>query len=140
VSYLERLRDLDVPELLVEAERDAWILVAAQLPERMPFYMEMKNQQLDDPRARELYHDLAEMSQWSAEDPRLDEFADRLAGEFESLPEDAWDDAAMLPEDLASLLDGVLVDSVPGARRVLRRLEERGWIGWNNLRRADRAR
>ena len=39
-----------VPESMVEAERDAWILVAAQLPDRMPFYMEMKDQQLDDPR------------------------------------------------------------------------------------------
>ena len=38
-----------VPERMVEVERDAWILVAAQLPERMPFYMEMKDQQLDDP-------------------------------------------------------------------------------------------
>lgn len=133
VTYLERLRSVGVPELMVEAERDAWILVAAQLPERMPFYMKMKNQQLDDPHVRELYRDLAEITQWSAEDPRLDDVANRLADEFDSLPADGWD-AASLPDDLAALLDAVFLKSVPGARRILRRLEERGWTGWTNLR------
>ena len=133
VSYLDRLREVGVPERMVEAERDAWILVAAQLPERMPFYMEMKNQQLDDPHVRDLYRDLIEVTEWSAEDARLDEVADRLAAEFEAAPADAWDEDA-LPDDLASLLDAVFLDSVPGARRILRRLEERGWTGWTNLR------
>ena len=132
-SYLERLRAVGVPERMVEAERDAWILVAAQLPERMTFYMEMKNQQLDDPHVRDLYRDLAEVIQWPADDPRLDGVADRLAAEFESEPADGWDSGA-LPDDLAALLDAVFLDSVPGARRILRRLEERGWTGWTNLR------
>jgi DNA-binding transcriptional MerR regulator len=136
VNYLDRLRSVGVPERMVEAERDAWILVAAQLPERMPFYMEMKNQQLDDPRVRELYRDLAQVTQWSAEDPRLDDVADRLADEFESLPADGWE-AGSLPDDLAALLDAVFLQSVPGARRVLRQLEERGWTGWTNLRPQD---
>jgi DNA-binding transcriptional MerR regulator len=136
VTYLDRLRSVGVPERMVEAERDAWILVAAQLPERMPFYMEMKNQQLDDPRVRELYRDLAQVTQWSAEDPRLDDVADRLADEFESLPADGWE-AGSLPDDLAALLDAVFLQSVPGARRVLRQLEERGWTGWTNLRPQD---
>jgi DNA-binding transcriptional MerR regulator len=136
VTYLDRLRSVGVPERMVEAERDAWILVAAQLPERMPFYMEMKNQQLDEPRVRELYRDLAQVTQWSAEDPRLDDVAVRLADEFESLPADGWE-AGSLPDDLAALLDAVFLQSVPGARRVLRQLEERGWTGWTNLRPQD---
>jgi hypothetical protein len=121
---------------MVDAERDAWILVAAQLPERMPFYMEMKNQQLADPRVRELYRDLTQVITWDAEDPRLDDVADRLAAEFETVPVDAWDSGA-LPEDLADLLDAVFLASVPGARRILRRLEERGWTGWTNIRPAQ---
>lgn len=133
VTYLDRLREVGVPENMVEAERDAWILVAAQLPERMPFYMEMKNEQLDDPHVRDLYRDLAQVTVWSAEDPRLDAVADRLAEEFASVPPEAWDQDA-LPDDLAALLDAVFLDSVPGARRILRRLEERGWTGWTNLR------
>src|SRR5690242_2271487 len=48
VAYLDGLRALGVPEMIVEAERDAWILVAAQLPEEMPFFMQMKQAQLED--------------------------------------------------------------------------------------------
>ena len=97
---------------MVEAERDAWILVAAQLPDRMPFYMEMKSHQLDDPGVRELYRDLAQVTQWSAEDPQLDDVADRLADEFDSLPVDEWE-AEALPADLAALLDAVFLGVGP---------------------------
>ena len=77
VSYLQALREAGVSDEMVDAERDAWILVAAQLPERMPFYMEMKSQQLHDPRVRELYRDLTLVVRCGAEDPRLDDVADR---------------------------------------------------------------
>ena len=133
VTYLDRLREVGVPEKMVEAERDAWILVPPNCRSEMPFYMEMKNQQLDDPRVRDLYRDLAQVSTWSAEDPRLDAVADRLAAEFKAAPAEAWDQDA-LPDDLAALLDAVFLNSVPGARRILRQLEERGWTGWTNLR------
>jgi DNA-binding transcriptional MerR regulator len=134
VSYLTRLRSLEVPEEMVEAERDAWILVAAQIPERMAFYMETKERQLDDPNVRELYRDLAEISQLPADDPRLDQTAERLAEQFEQVPDEAWDEEE-LPSDLADLLDGVFISSVPGARRILARLEQLGWTGWTNIRR-----
>jgi DNA-binding transcriptional MerR regulator len=134
VAYLHALRAAGVSDEMVDAERDAWILVAAQLPERMPFYMEMKSQQLDDPRVRELYRDLTEVTRWEAEDPRLDGVADRLAAEFEGVPAEDWDTGA-LPDDLAALLDAVFLDTVPGARRILRRLEHHGWTGWTNIRR-----
>lgn len=135
VSYLRRLRDAGVSERMVDAERDAWILVAAQLPERMPFFMAMKNQQLDDPKVAELYVELDQIVQWGAEDPRLDAIADRLVGELDAVPDAGWSEEGALPDDLADLLDGVFLDSVPGARRILRRLEHHGWTGWTNLRR-----
>jgi DNA-binding transcriptional MerR regulator len=134
VSYLTRLRSLEVPEEMVEAERDAWILVAAQIPERMAFYMETKERQLDDPNVRELYRDLAEISLLPADDPRLDQTAERLAEQFEQVPDEAWDEEE-LPSDLADLLDGVFISSVPGARRILARLEQLGWTGCTNIRR-----
>jgi DNA-binding transcriptional MerR regulator len=139
VAYLGRLRRVGVPEPMVEAERDAWILVAAQLPDRMPFYMEMKSQQLDDASIRELYRELADVSEWPADDPRLDDVADRLVAQFEAVPAEVWDDDA-LPDDLAALLDAVFLTSVPGARRILDRLEHHGWTGWTNIRRVDQAR
>src|SRR6478672_8263141 len=129
VAYLERLRGLEVPEEVVEAERDAWILVAAQLPERMPFYMQVKQAQLDDAGTRDLYRELADVARWPADDPRLVTVADRLITQFEAVPADGWDDEP-LPDDLAALLDGVFLTSVPGAQRILDRFEERGWTGW----------
>lgn len=134
VAYVQRLRDVGVPEEMVAAERDAWILVAAQMPEQMPLYMESKNAQLDDPGVLEMYRELAEVVTWGAEDPRLDVVADRLAAELESAPDAAWD-GDQLPDELAELLDAVFVDKVPGARRILRRLEHNGWTGWTNTRR-----
>lgn len=139
VAYLKRLRAVGVSEEMVDAERDAWILIAAQLPEQMPFYMQMKSEQLEDPGVRELYRELTEVTRWSAEDPRLDDVADRLVVEIEAGPGDP-SDAQYLPDDLAALLDGVFLDSVPGARRILRRLEHHGWTGWTNLRRISPAR
>lgn len=133
VAYLGRLRGIGVPEAMVDAERDAWILVAAQLPGRMPFYMELKEQQLADPAVRELYRDLAEVIGWGADDPRLAGVADRLAAQFDALPASAWDEEG-LPADLAALLDAVFLDSVPAGRRLLVLLEARGWTGWTNIR------
>jgi hypothetical protein len=40
-----------------------------------------------------------------------------------------------LDNDLVALLDEVFVNAVPGARRLLRLLEERGWTGWTKLER-----
>ena len=137
VAYLDRLRAVGVPEEMVQAERDAWILVAAQLPERMPFYMQVKEAQLDDASIRELYRELADIAHWPADDPRLVAVADRLVEQFEAVPEDGWDEGA-LPEDLAALLDGVFLARVAGAQRILARFEERGWTGWTNIRRVER--
>ncbi|GAB3075910.1 MerR family transcriptional regulator [Pedococcus soli] len=136
VAYLDRLRGVGVSELMVEAERDAWILVAAQLPDRMPYYMDVKSQQLEDPNVTQLYRELAEIVQWPADDPRLDTVGDRLAAQFEAVPATSWDEEA-LPADLASLLDAVFLSSVPGARRILDRLEQHGWTGWTNIHRLE---
>ena len=42
-------------ELLVELERDAWILIAARWPEKIPEFMVEKVAQLDDPLLGRLY-------------------------------------------------------------------------------------
>lgn len=133
VDYLGRLRAIGVPEPMVQAERDAWILVAAQLPEQMPFYMDLKTQQIEDPGVQELYRDMAEVIGWEPTDPRLPAVIDRLVVQFEAMPESAWEEDP-LPDDLADLLDSVFLDSVPAARRMLDLLEERGWTGWTKIR------
>ncbi|AKU15146.1 MerR family transcriptional regulator [Luteipulveratus mongoliensis] len=136
VAYVGRLRGLGVPEEMVDAERDAWILVAAQLPERMALFMQMKEQQLQDPSVVALYRELADVIYWTEDDPRLPNVVDQLIAQMESIPTDAWDDDP-LPDDLAVLLDGVFLDSVPVARRMLQLMEARGWTGWTNLKRIE---
>jgi DNA-binding transcriptional MerR regulator len=136
VAYLDRLRDLGLPDLLIEGERDAWILVAARLPEHMSFYMEMKQQQLDDPATLELYRDLAEMLGWEADDPRVAAVGDRLVVALEAADPEGWenlDDG--MTDELVALLDSVFLDSVPIARRLMARLEEHGWRGWTKFER-----
>ncbi|SNQ49403.1 Transcriptional regulator, MerR family [Frankia canadensis] len=143
VAYLDRLRKLEFSDLMVEGERDAWILVAAQLPEHMPLYMKAKQQQLDDPATLQLLRDLVAAASWEADDPRVAAVADRLVALFEADAE-GWEDhqaegrgehQGVMPAELAQLLDAVFLDLVPIARRLLDLLEERGWRGWTNLER-----
>jgi DNA-binding transcriptional MerR regulator len=141
VEYLGRMRELGISERMVEGERDSWILVAAQLPERMPFYMAMKREQIEDPGVVDLYRSLDQAIDWQPSDPRLPALADRLTASIEaatgSTPEDV--DEFEMPADLVELLDAFFLDNVPIARRLLDLLEERGWTGWTNLERIDRA-
>jgi DNA-binding transcriptional MerR regulator len=136
VAYLDRLRELGIPELMIGGERDAWILVAAQLPDHMSFYMTMKQQQLDDPTNVELYRDLAEAIHWAAGDPRVEAVANRLAGILEDAEAEGWEvHDEQMTDELAELLDSVFLDSVPIAPRLMELLEERGWRGWTKLER-----
>lgn len=136
VAYLDRLHEMGFPQLMIETERDAWILVAAQRPEHMRFYMEMKQQQLDDPATVELYRDLAAAIHWEANDPRVAAVADRLVGLLESVDaEGRQTQDKEITDELAELLDSVLLDSLPIARRLMELLEARGWRGWTKLER-----
>ncbi|MGZ5401263.1 MAG: MerR family transcriptional regulator, partial [Nocardioides sp.] len=51
-DYLHRMRAVGAPEVLVEMERDAWILIAARMPEKIEVFMVEKESQLDDPLMR----------------------------------------------------------------------------------------
>jgi DNA-binding transcriptional MerR regulator len=140
VDYLDRLRELDVPEHAIEMERDAWILVAAQIPAQMPALMALKRSQIEDPAVTATYIDLVEAVDWAPDDPRVVELADRLVAMFE---DDAqrWSDDEVpefdLDDELVALLDEVFVNAVPIARTLLRLLEERGWTGWTKLERVS---
>lgn len=141
VAYLDRLRGLGLPDLMIDAERDAWIVVAAQLPEQMPFYMAMKQQQLDNPSVLALYHDFAAAIDWESDDPRVGAIADRLVGLLEAdEAEPASTEWEEMTDELAGLLDAVFVESLPIAPTLMRLMEERGWTGWTKNRRLEPAR
>jgi len=136
VTYLDRLRKLGLPGLMIDGERDSWILVAAQLPQHMPFLMKAKQRQLDDPATVEMYRDFAAMIDWETDDPRTSALADRLVSLLEAEEADGSDNFdEVMPDELAELLDSVFLDSVPIARRLIERLEERGWRGWTKFER-----
>jgi DNA-binding transcriptional MerR regulator len=138
VDYLERLRELDVPDRAIEMERDAWILVAAQIPDQMPALMALKRAQIEDPAVTAMYLDLVEAVDWDGDDPRLPALADRLVAMFEADAKKRSEDQVLefsLDDELVALLDEVFLNAVPVARRLLRLLEERGWTGWTKLER-----
>ena len=135
VSYLDWMRKLGFADRFVDGERDAWILVAAQLPEQMPLYMTLKQQQLDDPVSLAFYREIADAVTWRPEDPRLEGLCDRLVGLIEAGADAGGGSYAGPPDELAELLDSMFLDLVPCASRFLQLLEERGWRGWTNLER-----
>jgi DNA-binding transcriptional MerR regulator len=138
VDYLDRLRQLDLPERAIELERDAWILVAAQIPDQIPALMAIKRGQIEDPAVMAMYVDLVAAVDWEADDPRLPAVADRLVAMFEEDAEHWYEDQNAdfgLDDELVALLDEVFVNAVPCARKLLRLLEERGWRGWTQLER-----
>jgi DNA-binding transcriptional MerR regulator len=139
VDYLDRLRALGISERLIEGERDAWILVAAQLPDQMATMMTLKSAQLDEPTVIALYRDLDEAIDWGPDDPRLPALVEKLVAAIETdVAGSDWEDhdgELELTDDLVQLLDTVFITSVPIAPRLLELLEERGWTGWTNLQR-----
>lgn len=138
VAYLERMRELAIPERIIEGERDAWILVAAQLPERMGVYIQSKQDQLDDPSVVDFYREIDDIAQWLPGDPRLPAVADRLVAQLEAVPEEEWkvfaEDKTM-SDDLVALLDDWFLRRVPVGAELMRLLEGRGWTGWTRLER-----
>jgi len=141
VAYLERLRELGIPERMIEGERDAWILVAAQLPERMEVYIRSKREQIEDPSVVAFYLDLDDMIDWEPGDLRLPALADRLVAQLDAVDEAEWDAFAEsgMSDDLVALLDSMFLDQVPVAAELMRLVEERGWTGWTKLERVDQS-
>lgn len=137
VAYLERLRELGIPERMIEGERDAWILVAARLPQRMETYIRSKREQLDDPSVVDFYRDIDDVIDWEPGDPRLPALADRLVAQLEAVDEAEWEAFAEdgMSDDLVDLLDSMFIGQVPVAGELMRLVEERGWTGWTNLKR-----
>jgi len=137
-SYLDRLREIGASERMVQSERDGWILLAARWPDRVSAFMPDKLAQLDDPRLVQLYRLLSEIFEGdAADDPRLEEVADIMAG----LAEQAYaagetDFGEMASDDLTfDLLDAFAVETDPRAQRLVDLMRKRGWSGWNRLER-----
>jgi len=135
IDYLDRVRCLGVDERYIGLERDAWIMVAAQLPDTIDEIIAGKHRVLDDPDMVLLYRLFSEGLDWSADDPRVVEVADVLervmvrAFDADEGGIDGFDD------QFVDLLDATTAQTSPVARRLLAILEERGWKGWTRIER-----
>ncbi|HET6739653.1 MAG TPA: MerR family transcriptional regulator [Kribbella sp.] len=133
VGYLDRLRSNGVSERYIKMERDAWIMIAAQVPELIDAVIAAKHEQFDDPDARKLYSLVSQAVDQQGDEALLVEIADVLerlyirAAQAGELGDEPFD------EGLVKLLDAVMLESAPEAARLLAILEERGWKGWTRI-------
>jgi DNA-binding transcriptional MerR regulator len=134
-GYLDRLRGLGVEESYIALERDSWIMVAAQVPDRIDAVIAAKHEELDDPDMMRLYQLVSGAIGWSADDPRVVELADilerlmvRSVAAGDNGP-DGFDD------QFVALLDEAAVEASPVTERLAAILRDRGWSGWTRVER-----
>lgn len=134
VGYLDRLRALGVDERYVVMEREAWIMVAAQVPDEIEAIIAAKHRELDDPDTVRLYRLLSDLLDASADDPRVVEVADVMERLMVRVLADGHATGVEGLEDpLVDLLDATTASSSPVAERMLAILHERGWRGWTRI-------
>jgi DNA-binding transcriptional MerR regulator len=150
-AYLDRMRALGTPEVMVEMERDAWILIAAQMPDRMDEFMADKTAFLDDPLMRRflrLIGELVEADEHSGE--RLEERLGAIADVLVEMAEQAaargeleHQDDALPDGSFADVIDTVVLSAPPHLvwirDRILELMAERGWRGLVKMERVEPA-
>ncbi|MFF9780479.1 MerR family transcriptional regulator [Streptomyces sp. NPDC013978] len=139
-GYLDRLRGLGVGERYIELERDAWIMISAQVPDLIDSVIAKKHEELDDPDMVRLYSYFTGEPDWPAGDPRIVEVADILERLMIRAVEAGEAGADGFDDQFVALMDSTMLESAPGAQLVLAILQERGWSGWTRIERvpADR--
>ncbi len=140
VDYLGRLREIGVSEQYIALERDAWIMVAAQVPDLIDSIIAKKHEELDDPDMVKLYGLVSGAVDWSAGDLRITELADVLERLMVRGVQDGEAGSGRFDDSLVSLLDSAMLESGPAAARLREVLEERGWRGWTRIERTPEGR
>jgi DNA-binding transcriptional MerR regulator len=141
-DYLNRVRAIGAAEALVEAERDAWILVAARYPDQIADFMDDKVRQLEDPRVVRFYRLITRMltGEGQPDEHLIRETADLMVELFEDAAASGQLQQQNLTMDDNAFVQ--LLDSMAEGHRVITRLREliaqRGWTGWTLVERAPR--
>lgn len=135
VDYLDRLRSLGVQERYIEMERDAWIMLAAQVPGQIESIIARKHKDLDDPDVRRLYELVNHAPDVTPADPRVVEAADILDRLYTRAMASGALNVDGLDATFVALLDATTIASAPAAQQLMALLEERGWKGWNRIQR-----
>ncbi|MCW2798965.1 MAG: MerR family transcriptional regulator [Aeromicrobium sp.] len=137
-DYLDRVRGIGMPEMLIAAERDAWILVAARYPDQIAAFMEDKVRQLEDPRVVRFYQLISRMLAGGEDDLLVHEMADLLVEMFEEAAASGQleeQDLNMDDSAFVQLLDS-MAEGHPMVVQLRQLLAERGWTGWTQIERA----
>lgn len=135
-DYLGRLRLLGVDERILRLERNAWIMIAARIPNEIETVIAQKQAELDDPDMVRLYLLLSQAVDWTADEPRIVEIADALESLMNrSIASGRSDNPDGLDDTLIDLVDATTLASSPVAGTLLSILEERGWRGWTRVQR-----
>ena len=136
VDYLDRLRATGAPEAIIEPERDAWILMAARWPEKLPAIMADKVAQLANPKVVRLYQLIGRIPEIGADEDLLRQTADLMS----ELLQDAAasgeldrQDEHMPDQAFISLMDSFADASHPAIARLRELIAERGWTGWTRI-------
>lgn len=139
-DYLDKVRAIGVPEMLISAERDAWILIAARYPGQIDAFMDDKVGQLEDPRVVRFYQLISRMLAEEQEEQEVLvlEMADLLVEMFEEAAASGQleqQDLTMDDSAFVQLLDS-MADGHPIVVQLRQLLAERGWTGWTRVEHA----
>ena len=140
LDYLDLVRATGAPEAMVRAERDAWILVAARWPERIPAFMVDKTAQLADPQVVRLYGLIGRLLEvdGEAQDEVVEEVADVMVALYEQAAASGHldeQDQQLDDADFVGLLDALAGDAHPAVPRLQEAIARRGWTGWSRVER-----
>jgi DNA-binding transcriptional MerR regulator len=140
VDYLDLLRELGVSERGVAMERDGWIVIAARAPDRAAEWASDKQVQMKDAPFRELYLAFDRAFDLAPEDPELETLADRVCTFLSGVEAELGPSGETeISDQLVPLLDSWILPSSPAWLRMKTLIEERGWTGWTQIERSDRA-
>ena len=139
-DYLDMVRAIGAPEALIEAERDAWILVAARYPDQIAAFMDDKVRQLRGPEDRPVlpaHRPDAVTATRTEHEQLVREMADLLVELFEEAAASGQleqQDLDMDDSAFVQLLDS-MAEGHPMVARLQELLAERGWTGWTKIER-----
>lgn len=140
VDYLDLLRATGAPEAVIEPERDAWILMAARWPEKLPALMADKVAQLSNPNVVRLYRLLGRIAKDWQDEALLREAADLMSELLEQAAatgELDRQDEHMPDAAFIQLMDSFADASHPVVGRLRQLIAERGWSGWTHIVKAQ---
>jgi DNA-binding transcriptional MerR regulator len=140
VDYLDRLRATGARDAIIEAERDAWILMAARWPEAIPALMADKVAQLADPKIVRLYQLIGRIAENWEDEELLRETADLMGELFEQAAASGeldWQDEHMSDAAFIRLMDSFADGAHPVVARLRELIAERGWSGWTRVEKRE---